>query len=200
LFVAQNGYFNFNFLTEIPQDRPNRLEGYLFPDTYQIPVNPNPGDIITRMLHNFDQKFTFDLQMRAEELNLSTDDVIIMASIIERETRLASERALVSQVIHRRLARNMSLDMDSTVKYAMDDPPLRLLYVHLDIESPYNTYRNRGLPIGPIANPGLAAIEAALHPADTDYLFFVLRDEETGEHIFTRSLEEHNAARASIGM
>ena len=197
IYVAQEGFFSFSFLLDIPQDRPNRLEGYLFPDTYQIPVNPNPGDIITRMLNNFDVKIADDeIQMRLDEMNMSIDEVIILASIIERETRLASERPLVSQVMHSRIARGMRLDMDSTVKYAMDDPPLRLLYAHLDIESPYNTYRITGLPIGPISNPGIAAIEAVLWPSDTDYLYFVLMDEETGQHHFSRSLEEHNAAVA----
>jgi UPF0755 protein len=123
-----------------------------------------------------------------------------MASIIERETRLANERALVSQVIHRRLANNMRLEMCSTVRYvhqisAMEDPPVHLLYVHLEVQSPYNTYLHAGLPIGPISNPGEAAIRAALWPAPTDYVFFVLRDEYTGEHYFSRTAAEHNAAR-----
>jgi UPF0755 protein len=196
IYVAQEGYFSFSFLMDIPHDRPNRLEGYLFPDTYQIPINPNPGDIITRMLHNFGQRFTDDFYIRAEEMNMSKDDVIVMASIIERETRLASERALVSQVIHSRLRQNIRLEMCSTVKYTMDEPPLRLLNVHLEVNTPYNTYRNAGLPAGPISNPGAAAIEAALWPADTNYLYFVLRDEVTGEHHFSRTLAEHNEAKA----
>jgi UPF0755 protein len=152
------------------------------------------------MLHNFDGRFDYELQMRADQLNLSIDQVIIMASIIERETRLAAERPLVSQVIHRRLSQNMRLQMCSTVRYvhqisAMEDPPVHLLYVHLAIESPYNTYLHAGLPIGPISNPGEAAINAALWPSDTNYLFFVLRDEASGEHYFSRTEAEHNAAR-----
>ncbi|MCL2456630.1 MAG: endolytic transglycosylase MltG, partial [Defluviitaleaceae bacterium] len=196
IYVAQYGHFSFPFLLEIPADRPNRLEGYLFPDTYQIPVNPNPGAIITRMLDNFGRKFTDDLYARADEMKISVDDVIIMASIIERETRLAAERPIVSQVIHRRLRQNMRLQMCSTVQYTMDDPPIRLLNVHLEIDSPYNTYMYSGLPVGPISNPGLAAIQAVLSPSDTDFLFFVLKDEETGEHHFSRSAAEHDAARA----
>jgi UPF0755 protein len=118
-----------------------------------------------------------------------------MASIVERETRLASERPLVSQVIHSRLAINMPLQMCSTVKYVMAEPPLRLFNAHLLIDSPYNTYMHPGLPIGPISNPGRAAIEAVLWPAESDYLFFVLRDEITGAHHFSRTLAEHDAAR-----
>lgn len=196
IYVAQYGHFSFSFLLDVPTDRPNRLEGYLFPDTYQIPTNPNPGDIITRMLRNFNERFTDDFHVRAEEMDMTIDEVVIMASLIECEARLASERPLVSQVIHRRLAQNMMLELCSTVKYIMDNPPVRLLYIHLDIYSPYNTYRNHGLPIGPISNPGEASIRAALWPADSNYLFFVLRDETTGEHYFSRTLGEHNAARA----
>jgi len=195
IYVAENGHFPFIFLRDVP-NRPNRLEGYLFPDTYRIPVNPRPEDIIIRMLNRFDAIFTESFHGRAEELGLSIDDVVIMASIIERETRLESERPLVSQVIHSRLEQNMLLQMCSTVKYVMDDPPIRLLYVHLEIDSPYNTYRHLGLPIGPISNPSAAAIQAALWPAETDYLFFVLRDEITGSHFFSRTYEEHSAAQA----
>lgn len=196
IYVAQYGHFSFPFLLDVPEDRPFRLEGYLFPDTYQIPVNPSPGSIITRMLNNFDAQFTDEFHVRAAEMNMTVDEVIIMASIIERETRLASERPIVSQVIHRRLAQNWLLQMCSTVKYVMEEPPLRLLYIHLEIDSPYNTYRHHGLPIGPISNPGAASIRAALWPSDTTYMFFVLRDEESGAHHFSHTEAEHNAARS----
>ncbi|MCL1878846.1 MAG: endolytic transglycosylase MltG [Defluviitaleaceae bacterium] len=197
--VAQNGHFSFGFLMDVPIDRPNRLEGYLFPDTYQIPVNPLPGDIITRMLHNFGERFDEELHYRMDELGMTMDQVIIMASIIEREAgglSAATERPLVSQVIHERLRVNMRLEMCSTVKYVMDDPPIRLSFADIDryAHSLHNTYRHDGLPIGPIGNPGDAAIRAALWPSPTNYLFFVLRDEYTGEHHFSRTLEEHNAA------
>lgn len=195
IYVAQYGHFRSTFLLDVPVDRPNRLEGYLFPATYQIPVNPNPGHIITRMIQAFEDRFTEDMHYRAEELNMTVDEVIIKASIIEREARLASERDIVSQIIHSRLRQNMRLEMCSTVKYAMDEPPPRLLNVHLAIDTPYNTYMHSGLPIGPIANPGEAAIRAALWPADTNYLFMVLRDEATGAHHFSRTGAEHNAAR-----
>jgi UPF0755 protein len=194
--VAQYGHFSFAFLHDVPTDRPNRLEGYLFPDTYQIPVNPNPGDIITRMLHNFDRNFSDEFHQRVEETGTTIDEVVIMASIIERESR-ESEFPLVSQVIHSRLAQNMRLEMCSTVKYVMEDPPLRLLIADIDryAHSLHNTYRHHGLPLGPISNPGGAAIRAALWPSDTDYLFFVLRDEATGEHHFSRTFAEHSAAQ-----
>ncbi|MCL2356921.1 MAG: endolytic transglycosylase MltG [Defluviitaleaceae bacterium] len=196
LFVAQYGHFGFAFLMDIPADRPNRLEGYLFPDTYQIPVNPIPADIITRMLHNFSERIDEEMFFQMEEMGLTLDETIIMASIIEREARLASEQPLMSQVIHRRMQTNMRLDMDSTVKYAMADPPVRLTIADIDryAHSPYNTYRHHGLPAGPISNPAAGAIRATLWPSATDYLFFVLRDEATGAHHFSRTYPEHQAA------
>ena len=198
IHVADNAPFPHSFLFDVP-NRPNRLEGYLFPDTYFIPVNPSPGDIITRMLTQFGEVFDADMQAQAEELGFTMDEIIIMASIIERETRLASERALVSQVIHDRLNPAIwptrLLQMCSTVAYVLDVPRAYLLYADLEIDSPYNTYRNPGLPIGPISNPGRAAINAALNPADTSYLFFVLVNEETGEHYFSHTFYAHQRRR-----
>jgi len=200
IYVANYGHFSFGFLRDVPAQgttgRLYRLEGYLFPDTYFIPVVPTPGCIITPMLRRFDEIFDDDMRALANEMGLTIDEVVIMASIIERETRLASERPLVSQVIHRRLAQGWNLEMCSTVAYVLDVPRDRLLLVDLQIESPFNTYRNRGLPVGPIASPGRAALYAALNPANTTYMFFVLRDPATGAHHFSHTLAEHNAADA----
>ena len=193
IHVAENGHFPFAFLADVP-DRPGRLEGYLFPDTYRIPVNPTPGDIIERMLRRFDQIFDASMHDRAYEMNITMDEAVIIASIIERETRLVNERPMVSQVIHNRLADNMRLQMCSTVAFVLDVQRDRLLYADLEIDSPYNTYRNAGLPIGPISNPGEAALRAALWPTPGDYLFFVLINPETGEHYFSRTFDEHIAA------
>lgn len=195
IYVATYGHFNFNFLLGKPE-RPNGLEGYLFPDTYQIPVNPSPGDIIVRMLRRFDEVFDADIQARAEEMGLSIDEVVIIASIIEGETRVASERPLVSQVIQNRLAIGMHLAMDSTIAYVMDVHRDRLLFVDLEIDSPYNTYMYPGLPIGPISNPGAASLRAAVNPSGDDYLFFTLYDITTGAHFFSRTYAEHSAADA----
>ena len=194
LHVAQYGHFSFSFLRDVPTDRPNRLEGYLFPETYFISLNPTPGEIITIMLRQFERIFDEAMIVRAEEMDITIDEAVIMASIIEAETRLAAERPLVSQVIHRRLQIGMNLEMCSTVAYVMDVRRDRLLYEDLLIDSPYNTYMHPGLPIGPIGNPGLASLRAALWPADTDYLFFVLRNPATGEHFFSRTVTEHDAA------
>jgi len=195
IYVATYGHFNFNFLLGRPE-RPNGLEGYLFPDTYQIPVNPSPGDIIVRMLRRFDEIVGGDIQAQAEEMGHTLDEIVIIASIIEAETRMASERPLVSQVIQNRLAIGMTLSMDSTVAYVMDVHRDRLLYVDLEIDSPYNTYMYPGLPIGPISNPGASSLNAAVNPSGDDYLFFTLYDIETGAHYFSRTYAEHSAADA----
>ena len=194
IYVATYGHFNFSFLMNKPVDRPNGLEGYLFPDTYRIPVNPVPGDIIIRMLRQFDYIFNAELRDQAYEMGLTIDEVVIMASIVEREARLASERPVISQVIHNRLAINMNLEMCSTVAYTLDVPRDRLTHADLAFDTPFNTYLHSGLPIGPISNPGEAAIRAVLNPSGCDYLFFVLYDFDTGQHFFSRTWAEHDAA------
>jgi UPF0755 protein len=194
LYACANYGATFSFLADVAW-RENPLEGYLFPDTYFLPQNPTPNDLINRMLNRFIEIFDYQLEDRAYELNLTIDQVIIKASIIEKEIRVASERALCSAIIHNRLRLNMPLQMCSTIIYVLDVPRSRLFTSDLDIVSPYNTYRNPGLPIGPISNPGRAAIMAALYPADASYLFMVLANETTGEHFFTHDYNEHLRAR-----
>ena len=193
IYVATYGHFEFGFLRHIPE-RPGGLEGYLFPDTYQVPLNPQPGDIIWRMLRRFDEMFDDEMYQQAYDLGMTMDEVVIMASIIERETRFASERPIVSQVIHNRIEIGMHLEMCSTVKFGMEDPPDRLSNAQTRIDTPYNTYVHPGLPIGPICNPGLASLQAVLNPSGDDYLFFVLYDFETGQHFFTNNFADHQAA------
>jgi len=189
------GEFGFAFERSIP-DRSNGFEGYLFPDTYRIPLDPTPGDIIFRMLRRFDEIFDVEMRDKAYDMGLSMDQVVIMASIIEMESRLTHERPMVSEVIHNRLAINEPLSMCSTVKYTMDDPPERLTTAQTQVDTPFNTYTRAGLPIGPITNPGAAALRAVLTPTSHGYLFFVLYDFDTGEHFFSRTYSEHQAADA----
>jgi UPF0755 protein len=188
----------FSFLADV-QWRANPLEGYLFPDTYFLPANPTPNDLINRMLNRFIEVFDYEMEERAAELGLTIDQVIIKASIIEKEIRVPHERALCSAIIYNRLRQNRLLEMCSTIIYVLDVPRDRLFFSDLDIVSPYNTYRNPGLPIGPISNPGRAAIHAALYPANVDYLFMVLMDENTGEHFFSNNLNDHNRAKERYG-
>ena len=166
------------------------LEGYLFPDTYFLPGNPEPRDLIVRMLDRFDDIFGYEYTERAAEMGLSVKDAVTVASIIEKEVRVAGERRLASAVIRNRLEKDLPLQMCSTVIYVLGKRKDRLTTEDLQVESPYNTYTFTGLPAGPICNPGEKAIEAALNPADADYLYFVVKDEETGEHAFTDDYNE----------
>ena len=195
--VTNESVFNFPFLRDIPNanERYNRLEGYLFPDTYFIPENAVPEAIVHQMLRRFEEIYNSYAQ-EAYEKGFTFDEVIIMASIIEREIRVPRERELASQVIHNRLSIGQRLEMCSTVLYALGESRRRLLYVDLLTESYYNTYRHGGLPIGPIANPGVASIRAAMRPSEGDLFFFVLMNEETGEHYFARNYSDFLAARA----
>lgn len=180
--------YDYEFLEQIPE-RENRLEGYLFPDTYEIYRDTTAEAVIKKLLGRFDDVFTEEFRKRAEELNMSIDQVVILASIIEREARLDKERKTISGVFHNRLKKKMLLQSCATVQYLLKEPKEELLYEDLEIDSPYNTYKYAGLPPGPIASPGLAAIEATLYPEDTDLLYFFALDD--GSHIFTKTYDEH---------
>lgn len=168
------------------------LEGYLFPETYYFPKNVTPKKIVSTMVQRFWSIFTPEFRARAEELQLSVHQVVTLASIIEKETGDPSERPLISSVFHNRLKKGMRLESDPTVIYGIDRFNGNLTRKHLETHTPYNTYTIRGLPPGPIANPGLKAIEAALFPAKTDYLYFVAKKDRT--HQFSTNLEDHNRA------
>ena len=168
------------------------LEGYLFPSTYRIAKKTAPEEIIRMMVRAFQEVYTEELQDRARQLHLTQHEVVILASIVEKETSVDEERRLVSAVFHNRLRRHMPLQSDPTVIYALPNFDGNLKRVHLKMKSPYNTYRWLGLPPGPIANPGKAAIDAALYPESVDYLFFVSRND--GTHFFSRNFQDHNRA------
>ena len=171
------------------------LEGYLFPDTYLVPRKVQAAELVEMMVGGFRKAFPEAWRQRAAELRMSVRDVVILASLIEKETALAAERPLVSAVFHNRLRLGMKLDCDPTVIYALrlaDKYSGRLLSRDLQFPSPYNTYVHAGLPPGPICNPGRSALEAALYPADEAYLYFVARGD--GSHRFSRTLAEHQKA------
>jgi UPF0755 protein len=171
------------------------LEGYLFPDTYRLTKGMHVGEILSRMVHRFRAKVaTPDLLARARVRGLSLHELVTLASIIEKEAVLDSERRVISGVFWNRLRRNMPLQADPTVAYAVGKNGRAPSRSDLQVDHPFNTYRNRGLPPGPIASPGLAAVEAALAPADVPYLFFVSIDDR--RHHFSTTLEEHNRAVA----
>ncbi|MEN6371510.1 MAG: endolytic transglycosylase MltG [Armatimonadota bacterium] len=177
------------------------LEGYLFPDTYLVPLNASPREIVTQMLKTFKSQVADPMSSEIEQIAGGSDAeskgealnrIIIVASLIEREARVPKDRTLISAVIWNRLRIGMKLDIDATVQYALGGHRKRLYYKDLAVESPYNTYIHPGLPPGPIANPGIESIKAALHPEKADYLYYVARTD--GSHIFSRTLSEHDAA------
>lgn len=173
------------------------LEGYLFPDTYFFVRNQPEEEIIKRMVHRFTQVAG---QVTAESPvpeGFSLHEIVTLASIIEKEVMVTREAPLVSAVFWNRLKIGMPLQSDPTVHFVMD-APRKLYYSDLAMDSPYNTYRYRGLPPGPIASPGAAALVAALEPSDVDYLYFVAKGD--GTHAFSRTFAQHRQARSRYGI
>ncbi len=168
------------------------LEGYLFPDTYYFPKGFSQTKIIAAMIARFRHAISDVWLARAKTLGMTLHEVVTLASIIEKETGDPAERPLIASVFHNRLKKGMRLETDPTVIYGIKDFDGNLTRKHLRTPTPYNTYVIKGLPPGPIASPGHAALEAALYPADTDYLFFVSRKDST--HQFSSTLKEHQKA------
>lgn len=191
--ALENGRYGYKFLDYIP-DRNLALQGYVFPDTYEVYTDATAEDIVSTMLKRFDDVFKDTYYDRLDALGMTLDEVITIASIIEREVRVAEERPLVSSVIYNRLDQGIHLQMCSTIMYVLEVPRERVLFRDLEIDSPYNTYKYEGLPYGPIANPGEASILAALYPEDTNYLYFVLVDSEKGSHEFNVTYNDHLAS------
>jgi len=181
------------FLATLGIDGPS-IEGYLFPDTYQLVRGMTTEEILTRMVQRLRAKVGPDLTARAQARGLSVHQLLTLASIIEREAVDRGELRTISAVFWNRLKINMPLQADPTVQYATGKERRTLTRADLATDHPYNTYRRSGLPPGPIASPGLAAIEAALDPAPVKYLYFVAMDDH--RHYFSASLSEHNAAVA----
>ena len=176
----------------------NSLEGFLYPKTYQIPPGKNAEYVIRKLLSQFAiETDGLDLSY-AESRGLSLYDILVIASLVEKETYLPDERAKVSSVIYNRMDQGMLLQIDATIIYALADPERDyadkpLLNVDLDIESPYNTYRNAGLPAGPICSPQILSIQAAAQPEQTDYFYYVLTSKD-GTHTFSVTYAEHEEA------
>jgi UPF0755 protein len=170
------------------------LEGFLFPETYEMKVGASESQIAERMLSQFDKVFKDSYYERAEELGMTINEVVTLASVIEREAQLDSERARISGVFHNRINKGWKLQSCATVQYILGERKEVLSYDDIAIESPYNTYINAGLPPSPIASPGEKSIIAALYPEDTDFMFFVASGENDGSHIFSKTLKEHEKA------
>lgn len=182
-----------SLIEDLDPDAPD-LEGYLFPETYALPRGTPAARLIAMMVERFRAAYTGDLQEQARAQGLSTRQVVTLASLVEKETGKGEERPVVAAVYRNRMRIGMAMQADPTVVYALQkagryDGNIRR--ADLAFDSPYNTYKYPGLPPGPIASPGRASLEAALNPADADYLYFVSRND--GSHVFARTLDEHNA-------
>ena len=198
--VINNYDFDYPFLDDLvtSSDRIYRLEGYLFPDTYEFYTDSSEEAAIAKLLDNFNRKFIDEYYDRCEELGITVDEAITLASMIEKEAKYADEMGDVSSVFHNRLDNSSTypyLESDATIMYAIaHDTGSRLDNMtgdDLEYETAYNTYTHKGLPPGPIANPGLNSIKYALYPNETNYYYFV--SDSSGRMLFATTYEEHLA-------
>jgi UPF0755 protein len=188
--LTQKDYSNdFDFLVDKPKSA--GLEGYLFPDTYRIAKGETCEDIIDAMLANFGKKLTLDLRAEIKNQKKTIFDIITMASMIEKEVREINDKKIVSGVLWKRLSIGMPLQLDCTVNYITGKSDASCTIKDTKIDSPYNTYKYKGLPMGPISNPGIDSITAAIYPKTTNYWFYL----SDGTTHFSETLAQHNAAR-----
>jgi UPF0755 protein len=187
----------YEFLKEIPKGK--SLEGYLFPDTYYFSKDATAQDIVEKMLKNFDVKITDSMRENVATKNKSFYQTLIMASIVEGEVAEDSDRKIVAGLFWNRLANGMTLGSDATLEYVLGGNKRQHSIEETKTDSPYNTYRYKGLPPGPVSNPGISSIMAAINPSKTEYSYF-LTDTETGKTIFSKTFEEHVANKAKYGL
>jgi UPF0755 protein len=194
--IKQPGSFNGEAI-KLLQTNTNQLiplEGYMFPETYTIPKNSTEQEIAQTMVDQLDVQLAELPKGWEEQLkkhNVSFHQMMTIASLIEREVVVPEERAIVASVIYNRLRIGQALQIDATVQYLLSKQKERLLYADLEVESPYNTYKQNGLPPGPIASPSLASIKAALYPATTNYFYYVTKKDGTSAHLFATTYKEH---------
>ncbi len=168
-----------------------KAEGYAFPDTYRVSKGMTEEQILEMMVHQFDEQFTPEMRQKTTEMGLTIGNVITLASLVEKEAQLDKDRPIIAGVFLKRLRLGMPLQSCATIQYILGYPKPELSIQDTEIASPFNTYQNAGLPPGPIANPGLAAINAVLNATETDYLYFVA--DKHGAHHFSQTYEEHLA-------
>lgn len=177
----------YDFLADKPATAD--LEGYLFPDTYRVYLDSTPGQIIEKMLDNFGTKFTEQMRAAAGKGNMSIFQIVTLASIIEKEVRTDQDRKIVAGIFYDRLNVGVALQSDATVNYVTGKKALQPTDEDISVDNPYNTYKNKGLPAGPISNPSLAAISAAIYPEKSDYFYFLTKPD--GSTVFSKTYEEH---------
>ncbi|MEG0391508.1 MAG: endolytic transglycosylase MltG [Anaerovoracaceae bacterium] len=193
----ENGSFDYPFMALLPKG-PTRLEGFLYPNTYEAPLNATAHDVIDMMLASFDETITEKYYDEAEKQGKSLYEVITMASIVEREAAKKEEKPKVASVIANRLKIDMPLQMDSIIAYIQKEDKIRATYSDIAVDSAYNPYTNKGLPPGPICAPGKDAIEAALYPEDTDYLYFVAGPKLDGTNVYSKTYDEFLVNKAAF--
>ena len=189
--------YDYSFLSSIPDNDAikYRLQGFLYPDTYAVTEDMTAQDIVNMMLRQFDNKFTAEMRSKAEALGKSIFEVVVEASVVEREAQLAEERSIIAGVFNNRIEQGMPLQVDATVLYPLTDGMYdvqRVFYADLEIDSLYNTYRYPGLPVGPICSPGISCLEAVVEPAEHNYLYYHTDEvKKDGSHIFTETYSQH---------
>lgn len=191
--INEGDFSDIPFVADIPEvkDRKYRLEGFLFPETYEVVKGATEEEIIRTMLKQFDKEIEPEWKEELEKQNRSLYDVITLASIVEREVVVNEERSIIAGVFHNRIREGWKLQSCATVQFVLGKQRDRLLFEDLEVKSPYNTYINPGLPPSPIASPGRASIEATLFPDKHDFFFFVTKKDGTGAHHFSRTFKEH---------
>ena len=179
-------YDDFEFLN---QKDIKTLEGFLYPSTYYFEEDAKPKDIIKEMLKLFKRNYTEELQKKQKERNMTLQEVVNLASIVEKEAVIDEDRPIIASVFYNRLDKDMPLQSDATLQYIFEERKKSMTYNDLKIDSPYNTYIQKGLPPTPIANPSIKSIKAVLEPSDTDYLYFVASID--GGNVYSKTYEEH---------
>ncbi len=192
---VEHGEFPYDFMEYLPEG-PTRLEGFLFPDTYEVPLDATAYDVINVMLKGFEHHVVEKYGSQAGEASFY--ETVVMASIIEREASKEEEKPKVASVIENRLAIDMPLQMDSIISYIHKEDKIRATYADIEVESNYNPYTNKGLPPGPICSPGLSAIDAALNPETTDYLYFVAGPKLDGTNVYSVKYEDFLKDKAAF--
>ena len=197
LTELENGQFDYSFISDIPEskDIKYKLQGYLFPSTYNFSMEADAHTVINKLLGEFEKQYNKVKDKLPKDMTMA--EAVNRAALIEREAKLDSERTIISGVIENRIKIGMLLQIDASVVYVISDGLYnvnRVLYKHLETDSPYNTYKYAGLPAGPICNPGIKSIEAAMTPETHKYLYYHTdTDKNDGSHIFTKTLSEHKA-------
>jgi len=186
------GGWNYEFLADKPAYV--SLEGYIYPDTYRILAEGTAESLIKKALNNFDKKLTLELREEIKRQKKTIFEVVTLASIVEKEVKTEADRKIVADIFLRRIAKGMALQSDATVNYITESGRARSTFSDLRIDSPYNTYKYPGLPLGPICNPSIEAIKAVIYPQANNYLFF-LTDKDGVTH-YAKTNAEHNANRA----